>query len=168
MDFLELSTQRFSCRKYKDTPVSQECIDKILLAAKLAPTAHNNQPQEIIVVNSEEGLALIDKCTECHYHAPLSFIISYRKSKAWTRVYDGKSSGDVDASIVATHMMLEAKALGIDSVWIMYFIPEAVIAEFNLSEDTVPVAILSMGYADGEPSPNHTNRCAVEDYVTYR
>ena len=168
MDFLELSADRFSCRKYKNDPVSQECIDKILEAARLAPTAHNNQPQEIIVVNSEEGLALIDKCTVCHYHAPLSFIICYRKSLAWTRDYDGKSSGDVDASIVTTHMMLEAKALGLDSVWMMYFIPEAVQTEFDLPEDVVPVALLSVGYADDGASQNHTKRRDVSEYVTYR
>lgn len=113
-------------------------------------------------------LAKIDKCTVCHYHAPLAFIVGYNKSLTWTREYDGKSSGDVDASIVATHMMLEAKSIGIDSVWLMHFIPEAVITEFELPDEVVPVAILLMGYAEDEASPSHFDRRSIEEYVSYR
>lgn len=168
MEFLKLASDRFSARKYKNKPVSKDDIEKILRAGQFAPTAHNIQPQKIIVVNSEEGRALLDKCTVCHYHAPLSFIICYDKNEAWKRDYDNKCSGDVDASIVTTHMMLEAKELGIDSTWIMYFIPEAVSQEFELPDNIVPVAILYMGYADEEPSENHFSRRDLKEYVTCR
>lgn len=75
----------------------------------------------------------------------------------WTRDIDGKSSGDIDASIVDTHMMLEAWELGIGSTWIMHFITEAVISEFNLPDNVVPVCILVMGYPahDAVPSAQH-------------
>ncbi|MGN0784966.1 MAG: nitroreductase family protein, partial [Candidatus Aphodomorpha sp.] len=166
--FLKLAAARYSCRKYKDASIDRDCIDQILTAGLLAPTAHNNQPQRIIVVQSKEALSLLDECTVCHYHAPLAFIVCCDSTKAWTRDYDGKSSGDIDASIVATHMMLEAKELGIDSTWIMCFIPEAVKAKFELPEELVPVAILFMGYSDDTPSPSHLSRCELEACVTYR
>lgn len=168
MEFLSLAAQRYSVRKFDPRPVPQEAVDKILSAARLAPTAHNNQPQEIIVVRSPEALALLRKCTECHYDAPLAFIISYDRDRVWKRSYDGKNSGDVDASIVTDHMMMEAADLGLGSCWVMYFIPEAVRVEFGLPENLEPVAILLVGYADGEPSPRHEERNAVEAYVTYR
>ena len=44
MDFLQLSHDRYSVRKFKDTPVEQEKIDKIIEAAMTAPTACNWQP----------------------------------------------------------------------------------------------------------------------------
>lgn len=168
MDFLSLADSRYSCRKYSDKAVEPEKIEQILLAGRSAPTAHNNQPQEIIVLRSEEALKLLEKCTACRYHAPLAFIICYRKSRAWVREYDGKCSGDVDASIVTTHMMLEAKALGLDSVWLMYFIPEAVTTEFQLEEDVVPVAILCAGYSAEGASPAHSARLPLSRTVTYR
>lgn len=168
MEFLELAADRYSCRAFRAEPVGQADLDRILMAARLAPTAHNNQPQEIIVVRSEEGLSRLEKCTVCHYHAPLALIVCYDKSKAWVRDYDGRSSGDVDASIVATHMLLEAKSLGIDSVWIMYFIPEAVKTEFELPDGVEPVAILYMGYASEGAAPAHSERRAMDEYVTYR
>ena len=166
MDFLELASQRYSVRKYQDRPVPQEDIDRVLLAGQLAPTAHNNQPQQIFAVNSAAGLSLLEKCTVCHYGAPLAFLICYDKDRAWVREYDGKCSGDVDASIVTTHMMLEAASLGLGSTWIMYFIPEAVRTEFALPENIEPTAILYMGYADDAPSSAHLSRRT--DTVTYR
>ncbi len=168
MDFLKLASERYSVRKYKSDPVSGEALEKILSAGRLAPTAHNNQPQKIIVVNSESGLSLLEKCTECHYHAPLALIVCYDRDQAWVREYDKKCSGDVDASIVTTHMMLEAETLGIGSTWIMYFIPEAVKAEFALADNIVPAAILYLGYADDQPSPAHFSRRGCDETVTYR
>lgn len=168
MDFLELASKRYSVRKYGSRPVPQDCVEKILAAGRLAPTAHNNQPQEIVVVRSGEGLSLLKKCTECHYDAPLAFIVSYDRDRAWKRGYDGKCSGDTDASIVTSHMMLEAASLGLGSTWVMYFIPEAVRVEFGLPENTEPVAILLAGYPEDAPSQNHGSRRDLGEYVTYR
>lgn len=168
MEFLELASTRYSVRKFEPRLVPREAIDRILEAARLAPTAHNNQPQEIIVVQSEEALARLRKCTECHYDAPLAFIISYDKDRVWKRSYDGRDSGDVDTGIVTTHMMMEATDLGLGSCWVMYFIPEAVKVEFALPENLEPTAILLVGYPAGEPSPNHEKRRPTKDYVTYQ
>lgn len=168
MDFLELAEKRYSVRRFEACPVPQEAISKILMAGRAAPTAHNNQPQQIIVVQSDEGLGKLKKCTECHYNAPLAFIICYDKGKCWVRAYDGKGSGDIDASIVAAHMMLEAADLGLGSTWVMYFIPRAVRVEFGLPENTEPAAILVMGYPDAGPSPMHTDRRPLEEYVSYQ
>lgn len=168
MDFLELVTGRYSARAFQQTPIPKTEIEKILLAGNAAPTAHNNQPQEIMVVHSKRGLETLKKCTECHYDAPLAFVISYDKDKCWKRSYDDKHSGEIDASIVATHMMLEAADLGIGSTWIMYFIPEAIRVEFGLPDHVEPVSVLIMGYTDAEPSPDHFKRRDLDEYVSYR
>ena len=168
MSFYELASERYSVRKFKDTPVPDEIVKKILKVGRLAPTACNKQPQQIIVLKSPEGLALLRKCTECHYNAPLAFIVCYDKDKAWKREYDGKCSGDVDASIVSTHMMFEAWENGIGSTWVMYFIPEAVKTEFGLPDNIVPVSVLVMGYPDAEPSPRHFQRDDPDESVIYK
>lgn len=53
MDFLELAAKRYSVRKFKEEKVRREDLDKILKAGMLAPTAHNDQPQRILVINSD-------------------------------------------------------------------------------------------------------------------
>ena len=49
-------------------------------------------------------------------------------------------------------MMLCAASLGLDTLWICMFKPEAVREEFHLPAHIEPVNILLVGYGDGEPS----------------
>ena len=56
MDFLELAKGRYSVRSFSDKAVEAEKIAKILFAANVSPTACNNQPQKIYILQSEEAL----------------------------------------------------------------------------------------------------------------
>ena len=146
MDFLKLAQDRFSVLDYDTRPVEQEVIDKILQSALAAPTACNNQPQRILVIRDEEGRRKLKEAVPSSYYVPLAFLVCYDKNACWVRHMDGKSSGDIDASIVTTHMMLQAEALGLGSIWIMYWDPEKVKAVFALPEHIEPVALLIAGY----------------------
>lgn len=157
MDFLTLAKTRYSVRKFSDRKVEQEKLEKILAAGQVAPTACNKQPQRIYVIESGEALEKWRKCTACHFGETLVLLTCVNKAENWEREYDGKTSGDVDAAIVMTHMMLAGWELGIGSTWVMYFIPEAVRTEFELPDDLEPIGALLMGYPaqDAEPSPRH-------------
>lgn len=167
-DFITLVNSRFSVRRFSDRKVEQEKIDLILRAGQAAPTACNNQPQKIYVLQSAEALETLQKCKYSHFGETLAFLVCYDSELCWTREFDGKASGDIDASIVATHMMLEAWELGIGSTWIMYFDPEAVMNEFDLPDNIVPVCILVMGYPAQEavPSVLHSKKKDLKDMVT--
>lgn len=65
MNFLELAKERYSCKSMDGRRVEKEKLDLILEAGRWAPTAKNLQGQRIYVVESEEGLAKIDKVTPC-------------------------------------------------------------------------------------------------------
>lgn len=160
MTFLELSESRYSLRNFSSKPVEKDKLDMILEAGRLAPTACNNQPQSILVLQSADALDKLKKCTPCHFDAPMALIICYDKSVSWKRPFDNKEHGDIDASIVCSHMMLEAADLGLGTTWVCYFDPEAVVREFSLPENIIPSCMLPLGYAaDGaEPAPMHTQR----------
>ena len=53
-DFLELAHKRRSIRRFKPDPIPDECIDKILEAARWAMSGANGQPWEFIVVKDQE------------------------------------------------------------------------------------------------------------------
>ena len=53
-DILDVLTSRKSIRRYKSDPVSDEMIDKILEAARWAPTGENYQPWRFIVIKDQE------------------------------------------------------------------------------------------------------------------
>ena len=169
MDFLTLAKERCSVRKFRPDAVPKEDILKILEAGRVAPTACNNQPQRILAITGDDARARLKKCTACHFDAPLAFLICADTAVCWRRSFDGKTSEEVDAAIVTTHMMLEAASLGIGSTWVMFFDPEAARAEFALPETVVPVAMLMMGYpAEGyQPSERHEMRKPLSETVTF-
>lgn len=168
-NFIELAEARYSVRNFLNKKVPKEEIEKIIHAGMIAPTGCNNQPQRIIVVNSEEGLAKIRECTRCHFDAPLVFIISYNKDECWKRPYDGKLSGDIDASIVTTQMMLQAAELGIGSCWVMHYRPEVLKEKFALADNLESTALLVMGYPaeDSKPAPAHEKSRAESELVCW-
>lgn len=151
MNFLDIAKKRYSVRSYKSQKVEQEKLDLILEAAHVAPTAANLQPVRLIVVQEKEGLAKIEKAANI-YNAPLAVIVCADHSTAWTRPFDKKQTGDIDASIVTDHMMLQASELGLGTVWVCYFKPDILSQEFNLPANLEPINILVIGYADEEPA----------------
>ena len=166
MKFIELAKERYAVRAYKSTPVEQEKLDLILEAAKLAPTACNYQPQKIYVVKSEEKRKALAEVTPCTFAAPVIFVVGYDSERsAKGMVYDGHDFGDTDAAIVCTHMMLEAKELGLDSCWVGYFSEEKVKAALGLPENVRVRDLLPVGYAaeGAQPAPMHSKYREMSD-----
>ena len=97
MDFEKLCAKRYSLRKFSDAPVEKEKLEKIIEAGHNAPTAHNNQPQRIFVLQSKEALEKADACTPMHFHAPVMLVVAYDAEIAWKREFDGKNHGEIDA-----------------------------------------------------------------------
>lgn len=155
MDLLSLMKERYSVRKFEERPVEKATIERILAAGMLAPTAKNLQPQRILVLDEKERLEALDRCTACRFGAPAVFVVCYDADACWKRGrYDGKPSGETDAAIVTTHMMLEAAALGIGTTWVMHFDPAALRREFSLPASYEPVALLVAGYPIPRPTPS--------------
>lgn len=169
MSFEQLAKERYSCRQFSEKPVEKEKIDLILKAAQAAPTACNNQPQKILVIESEEAIKKLRACTPCHFGAPLAFLICFDNTLSWKRPFDGKECGDIDAAIVCTHMMLQAHELGLGSTWVGYFNPEAAQAEFSLPDNLIPVAFLPVGYPadNAKPADLHNIRKPLDKTVSY-
>lgn len=172
MDFLELARSRYTVRSYTEQKVEKEKLDMILEAAHVAPTGGNCQPQHLIVVQGSDGLDKIKKAADI-YGAPLAIIVCSDTNVTWTRPFDGKKLTDIDASIVTDHMMLEAADLGLGSVWVCYFRPDVIKAEFALPANLEPVNILVIGYADtaGEaplqPDRHRLTRKPLSGMVSY-
>ena len=169
MDFSEVIKNRYSCKKFSDRKVEKEKLDKILEAGRVAPTAKNLQEQHIYVVQSENGLAAIDKVTPCRYGAPVVLVVAYNKNNVFTYPGEKRDSGIEDASIVATHMLLAAYNEGVDSCWINFFNPDELAQALNLPEDEEVLMLLDLGIAvEGTKAlPNHNRRKELTETVTY-
>lgn len=169
MEFMDVVKNRYACKKFDAVQITQEQLDTILEAGRLAPTAKNNQEQHIYVVQSKEGLFKIDSLTPCRYGAPTVLVVAFDKTNAFTYPGQKYDSGIEDASIVATHMLLAAKYVGVDSSWINFFDPDKVAETFNMPENEEVLAFINLGYAaDGtEPGATHFDRKPIEETVSY-
>lgn len=112
-DFKALASERYSVRKFDTKPVEQEKLDILLEAARLAPTAHNYQPQRLLVLNTADSLNKLKDCTNGHFNAPLAIIVCYDNTVSWKREYDDADMGVVDASIVGSHLMFTVADIGL-------------------------------------------------------
>lgn len=146
MDFLTLAKERCSVRNYKSTAVEEEKLEKILKAAHVAPTAANMQPQKLLVVREKEALKKLEEGVQFH-NAPLAIIVCGDHNTAWVRPFDKKAMVDIDSTIVADHIVMEAEDLGLGTCWLTYFKPEVIRKNFKIPENLEPVVIISIGYS---------------------
>ncbi|QEN09582.1 nitroreductase [Oceanispirochaeta crateris] len=169
MTFLELAKKRYSARKFTNKPVEKIKLDQVLEAGRVAPTASNNQPQKLLVVQSEEGLQKMTKAAR-FYKAPVVIIVCIKKEEAWVREYDKKQTIDIDASIVTDHMMMAATDLGLDSLWMTWFHPAVLRSEFQIPSTLEPVNLLALGYNGAEPKSSDRHeitRKSLSEIVAY-
>ena len=167
MDFLELAKERYSVRKMSPEKVKQEDLNKILEAARLSPTAKNMQRQRLLVINTEEGIEEIKKCTTCDFGASTIVVISYEKDDAINESEFSRKYGLIDTGIVATHMCLEATNLGLGTTMVGLFDRELIKKKFNIPEKYQPELLLPIGYIDRKPSILHTRRKYINEFTKY-
>jgi nitroreductase len=168
MDFEKLVHKRYSCRHYSSDPIKDEQLDKILKAARLAPTAANRQPFQIIIIQTEgKGEELLKI-----YHRdwliepPLVLCVCALPEAGWHRKkYDNQSYAAVDAAIVVDHITLQAADLGLGTCWIGDFNPSAARDFLHLPDEAEPIAFTPLGYPlDG---PTKKVRKELEELVRY-
>lgn len=169
MEFSKVIRERYSCKKFDGRQVKPEQLQEILEAGRLAPTAKNLQEQKIYVIQSEEGLAKVDHVTPCRYGAGTVVLVAFDKENVFVYPGEKRDSGIEDATIVATHLLLAAKDVGVESCWINFFDPEAAAKEFGLPENEEILMMLDLGYAAEStgPLPLHTQRKELSETVKY-
>jgi len=167
MDFLELAKERYSVRRMSPEKVKQEDLDRILEAARLSPTAKNMQRERLLVVNTEEGIEKMKQCTSCDFGASTIVVISYEKDDEENESEFSRKYGLIDTGIVATHMCLEATALGLGTTMVGLFDRELTKKLFNIPDKYQPELLIPIGYIDRKPSILHEKRKPIEELVQY-
>ena len=83
MDFFTLAKNRYSVRKFSERSVEPEKLEKVLEAARVAPTAHNYQPFRIYVLKSKDAIAKIRELTPCAFNAPIVLMVTICRDEQW-------------------------------------------------------------------------------------
>jgi nitroreductase len=155
MEYSELIGARYSVRAYRPDPVEDTKLQAVLEAARLAPTAANRQPFQLIVLHTAGREEEIGKI----YHrpwfvqAPLVIAVCAIASQAWVRESDRFNARLIDAAIVADHLILAAADAGLGTCWVAAFNVEAARRVLQLPEDVEPVIFTPLGYPADRPEP---------------
>ena len=152
---LERCRQRFSVRKFTDEPVSNEELNYILEAARLAPSAVNRQPWKFVIVASDYGKAMLRACYDREWFksATLYIICMKNVEENWIRPADGKAHGDIDVAIATEHMCLAAAERNLGTCWVCNYDVAKLAACFP-EEHCEAVAIIPVGHVAADcPCP---------------
>ncbi|NLE45065.1 MAG: nitroreductase [Chloroflexi bacterium] len=166
MEYSELIGKRYSVRSYRSLEVSDEQLQHVLDAARLAPSAANRQPFQLIVIRTagrEEELRRIYR-PEWFTQAPIVICAVGVPAWGWTR-RDGKCYIDVDVAIAMDHLILAAADQGLGTCWIGAFDPDAAREILGLPEDVEPIAFTPLGYPADQLGPKQ--RKPLTDLVRY-
>ena len=158
MNFLEIAENRQSCRSYHpDRAVEQEKLDRILAAARLAPSACNGQPYQITVCRGEaakkvakatQGMGMNKFASD----APVMLVLSelpYVASAALGARVKKNDYRSIDIGIVAAYLTAEATAVGLGTC-ILGWLDDAEIRTVCGLEGAVRL-VITLGYAkDGD------------------
>lgn len=154
MNAMENLLERRSIRKYRNVPVPQEVLDRILQAGTFAPTGMNRQSPVIVAVTNPQmrdrlsrmNAAVMGSDGDPFYGAPVVLVVLADRSVA-THLYDG--------SLVMGQLMLAAHANGLGSCWIhrakeMFETEEgkALLREWGIEGDYEGIGNCIIGYAD--------------------
>jgi nitroreductase len=168
MSFSDLIRKRYSVRAFEARPVEREKLLSVLDAARLAPSACNNQPWLFLVVQEPSARNALAECYrgEWFRSAPAVIVCCVDHARAWRR-RDGKGHGDIDAAIAVDHLTLAAAESGLGTCWVCAFDAAKVKKLYLLPDEIEPVILIPIGYPakDAVPADGHGQRKPIEEIV---
>jgi len=167
VDVLEAIKKRRSIRRYKKKPVEKEKLNKVLEAARLAPSASNMQPWHFIVVTdpkTKESLRASYK-REWFIQAPVIIVACAAPEKAWLRM-DREEYWKVDTAIAMQNLVLASTELTLGTCWIADFNEEEAKKALGIPKHIRVVAMTPLGYPAEEKGPV-SDRKPLDNIVHY-
>jgi len=166
MDIKEVIQKRYSCRSYKDTPVSEEKLRSILETTRLAPSAHNTQEYKFVVVKDvQKRKALAKAALDQRFIAQAPVVVVAVSLNPEHLLSSGVPAYAMDIAIAIDHMTLAAVEEGLATCWIGAFSQKEVKKILNIPAQYKVVAFLPIGISDEKPFPK--SRKKLDELVSY-
>lgn len=174
--FLELVQNRQSDRAYLDKPVEKEKLERILEAARLAPSACNSQPWKFIVVTDPEKRMQVADATASkmlsmnHFtkQAPVQLVL-VEENANFTSTVGGwatnKHYPHIDLGIVAAHISLAAADEGLGSCIIGWCDEKKIKKALEIPKGKRVMLVILLGYSN-QPL-REKKRKTKEEIVSY-
>ena len=154
MDVMDAIRQRYSVRKFKSYELEDSKLDRVMEAARLAPSARNLQEWRFVVVRDEQMRhALSEAANGQQFVAQAPVVIVACAITSEHVMSCGLHCYPIDVSIAMAYITLQAVEEGLGTCWIGAFNPEKVRDLLGIPNDVIVVGLLPIGYPDGEAPP---------------
>ena len=160
VDSLKCIRTRREIRDYLEKTITQECIDQILEAGRLAPSSKNSQPWHFIVIRDKETLSRISDLTPTGKHiarAPVAIAIVMEDAKL----------PEIDGARAGQNMILAAWSLGVGSCWVTNFYEDGVKDLLGVPQRMKLVTVLPFGYPTEPKTTRQKLRKPIGEIVHY-
>lgn len=158
MDVFEAINGRRSIRAFKDEPVSEEDLRRILEAGIAAPSAGNCQPWDFVVVKEERTKKRLAAAALGQSHveeAPVVIVVCANVKRSSSRY--GRRGAELyciqDTAAAVENMILATHALGYGTCWVGAFTEEEVAKAIGAPAGVRPVAMITIGRPAEKPRP---------------
>jgi nitroreductase len=165
MTVIDAIIGRRSIRAYDTRPIEEEKLTRVLEAARLAPSANNQQMWKFIVVTDpviKEKLAQAAYGQPSMLQAPAAIVACGLKPGIMTC---GQPVDTVDLTIALSFLLLQAYEQGLGTCWLGYYDQVKVKAVLNIPENVSVVAVTPLGYPAEAPEPRP--RKSLDEIVSY-
>ncbi len=151
MEVSEAIRNRYSCRSYKAELIPEDKLNKVLEAARLAPSAHNAQEWKFVVVKDPKKKEDVAEAAGQSFIAEASVVIAAVALEPEHLMSSGTPTYAVDLAIAVDHMTLQATEEGLGVCWIGAFGQEEVKEVLNIPKEYKVVVLLPLGFPADKP-----------------
>lgn len=167
VSFDEVLASRRSVRSYDASKtITKEEVQELLIATQEAPSWANQQPSKYYVAISPEKVAAVQELVgernkQNIAGAPVLIVSTFEKGKSG--FFHGEQTNEIgdgwgayDNGLSNAYFILKARAKGFDTLIMGMRDSDSLRTLFNIPENEVIMAVISLGYRANEPrQPEH-------------
>lgn len=152
MEFSVVIKTRRSIRAYADKPIPDDVLERILEAARLAPSACNFQPWRFVVVKDADVRRQLAKMTNNQQFIGTAPVVIVCCGKRYPATYNwiGDYLYLIDLGVAIEHLALAARNDGLGTCWIGAYQDKPIHKLLSIPDDCDVVMLLPVGYPVSE------------------
>jgi len=154
---LDVILSRRSIRSFENKPLNDAIFEHLFKAAMAAPSAHNQQPWEFIIIDDRK---LLDEIPTFHPYskmllgAPAAILVCAKKD-----YIKDEDFWPQDCAAATENTLLAATALNLGSVWLGVYpkktLMDGLSKTLNLPENVIPFSLIALGYPAKTKEPSN-------------
>ena len=165
MEVFEAIAARKSVRAFVERPIAEDDLDKVLGAARAAPSARNGQEWRFVVVRDRamrERIAV--EAARQPFIGTSAVLLACCAQTDGRLMRCGQAAYPIDVAIAMDHLTLAATALGLGTCWIGSFDETLVKELLGIPAEVRVVQLMPLGYP-ADPAPVAKSRLSLDEIV---